>query len=146
MKNTILLPRCEDEEKGLILEKGLNCKTVVIAPNGTSVEPIDYDGVNYIPCKVGDIIMHYYNKDKKVRSFKVLDVERSGHFFICEIIYDEEEMIEIELISLAEQVESGDMTTNIAHLKADQLLVSFLYKKGFVNIADAFNKVPKYYE
>ena len=58
----------------------------------------------------------------------------------------EEEKLEMELLNIAEQVEEGKMTTNDAHLKADQLLVSFLYKQGFDQVADAFNKVPKFYE
>ena len=147
MANQVLIARHEgDGGLGLVLEKSIDCKTVVIAPNGDTVEPIDYDGVNYIPCNIGDKVLICYNKNKNIRTFKVTAIERSGHFFVCEIIYDEEEMIEIELLSIAEQVEAGDMSTNNAHLKADQLIVSLLYKKGFDAIADAYNKVPKYYE
>ena len=147
MNSSVLIARCEDDKQvGLVAEKGLDCKTSVVNPSGAVMEPIDYDGVNYIPCNVGDSIILYYNKDKSTRTFKVVDIERSGHFFVCEIIYDEQEMLEMELLIIAEQVESGDMTTNAAHLKADQLLVSFLYKQGFNQVADAFNKVPKYYE
>ena len=146
MNNQILIPRHEDGNIGLVLEKSIDCKTVVVGPKGDAVEPIDYDGISYVPCNIGNKILIYYNKNKNVRTLKVVDIERSGHFFVCEIIYDEEEMIELELISLAEQVESGNMSTNTAHLKADQLVASFLYKKGYDIIADAFNKVPKYYE
>ena len=144
--NNVLIPRHEDEKLGLVLEKSLDCKTSIINSKGVAVDPIDYEGVNYIPCNIGDKIMIWYNKSKNVRTFKVVDIERSGHFFVCEIIYDEIEMIELELLSIAEQVEAGEMNTNKAHLKADQLLVSLLYKKGFDTIADAYNKVPKYYE
>jgi phosphomannomutase len=147
INENVLLPRCEDENHvGLVAEKGLDCKTVVVKPNGVVVEAVDYEGVKFIPCNVGDSIILHYNKDKSARTFKVVDIERSGHFFVCEIIYDEEEMLEMELLIIAEQVVNGNMTTNNAHLKADQLLVSFLYRKGFTQIADAFNKVPKYYE
>ena len=52
----------------------------------------------------------------------------------------------MELLNIAEMVMNGSMTTNNAHLKADQLLVSLLYKEGYEVIADAFNKIPKYYE
>lgn len=147
LNSQVLIARCEDDEGvGLVAEKGLDCKTKVVNPSGVTVEPVDYDGVNYIPCNIGDTVMLCYNKDKSIRTFKVIAVERSNHFFICEVLYDEEEMIEMELIALAEQVEENQMTPNTAHLKADQLLVSFLYKKGFDQIADAFNKVPKYYD
>ena len=147
MNKEVLIARHEDENGiGLVIEKSIDCKTIVIAPNGETVEPIDYEGINYLPCSVGDKVLVQYNKNKNVRTFKVIDIERSGHFFICEIIYDEEEIIELELLSLAEQVEAGDLTTNKAHLKADQLLASFLYKKGFPEIADAYNKVPKFYD
>jgi hypothetical protein len=145
MKSQVLITRCEDKDGiGLVAEKGLDCKTMVINSMG-NVAPVEYDGVFYLPCNVGDNIVFYY-EDKKMRSFKVVDIERSGHFFVCEILYDEIEQIEMELLTLAEQVENNNMTVNNAHLKADQLIVSFLYKKGFPQIADAFNKVPKYYE
>jgi hypothetical protein len=145
MKSQVLIARCDDNGVGLVLENGLDCKTIIKGPNGSPVEPIDYNGIMYLPCNVGDTMMLCYN-DKTIRSFKVTGVERSGHFFVCEILFDEEEILEMELLNLAEQVEAEKMTTNMAHLKADQLLVSFLYKKGFPAIADAFNKVPKYYE
>ena len=144
--NQVLMARHEDNGLGLVLEKSIDCKTVVVGSNGLPVEPIDYDGVKYIPCNVGDKIILYYNKDKRNRTFKVVGIEKSEHFFVCEIIYDDAEIIELELISLAEQVEENNMSVNVAHLKADQLIASFLYKKGFDQIADAFNKVPKYYE
>jgi hypothetical protein len=141
------IPRCMDAEgNGLVVEKGLDCKTMVINPNGVVVEPKDYNGVNYIPCNVGDKIVMNYNDEKNIRTFKVIDIERTNHFYICEVVYGEEEKIEMELLNIAEEVEAGNMTTNDAHLKADQLLISFLYKKGFHQIADAFNKIPKYYE
>jgi hypothetical protein len=146
MLEQVLIARHEDNGLGLVLEKSLDCKTVVVGSNGFAVEPIDYDGINYVPCNVGDKIIVYYNKNKQTRTFKVVDVERSGHFFVCEIIYDEDELVELELISIAEQANEGNMSTNLAHLKADQLIASFLYKKGYIQIADAFNKVPKYYE
>ena len=146
MVNQVLIARHEDGKLGLVMEKSLDCNTVVVNSKGELIDPIDYEGVNYIPCNVGDKILMQYNDDKPIRTFKVVDIERSGHFFICEIIYDEEEMIEMELIAIAEQVEAGKMNTNQAHLKADQLIISLLYKKGLDVIADAYNKVPKYYE
>ena len=129
MNNQVLVARHEDGKLGLVMEKSLDCKTIVVNSKGDVIDPIDYDGINYVPCNVGDKIMMYYNDNKPVRTFKVVDIERSGHFFVCEIIYDEIEMIELELLSIAEQVEAGEMNTNKAHLKADQLLVSLLYKK-----------------
>jgi hypothetical protein len=147
MNKEVLIARHEDEDgRGLVIEKSIDCKTIVVAPDGESVEPIDYDGVNYLPCSVGDKVIVQYNKNNIIRTFKVIDIERSGHFFVCEIIYDEDEMIELELLALADQVEVGDISTNKAHLKADELIISLLYRKGLVNIADAYNKVPKYYE
>ena len=146
MKNQVLVARHEDGNLGLVMEKSLDCKTIVVNSKGEVIEPIDYEGINYIPCNVGDKIMMHYNDDKPIRTFKVVDIERSGHFFLCEIIYNEDEMVELELLALAEQVEAGKMTTNVAHLKADQLIISLLYKKGLDVIADAYNKVPKYYE
>lgn len=146
MNNQVLVARHEDGKLGLVMEKSLDCKTVVVNSNGDVVDPIDYDGINYVPCNVGDKILMQYNNNKPIRTFKVVDIERSGHFYICEIIYNEDEMVEMELIAIAEEVEAGKMTTNMAHLKADQLIVSLLYKKGLDVIADAYNKVPKYYE
>lgn len=144
---TLLIPRCTDEKgNGLVLKHKIDCETVVIDPKGNTVEPIDYDGVLYIPCKVGDRVVVYYKGNERCRTFKITDIERSEHFFVCEIIYDELETIEMELINIAEMVENGAMTTNNAHLKADQLLVTLLYNKGFDLIADAFNRIPKYYE
>lgn len=146
MATQILIPRCEDGDLGLVAEKGLDCRVVVKHSNGEVVEPIDYDGMSFIPCKVGDIVMYYYNEDKSTRIFKVQNIERSGHFFVCEIVYDEMELIEMELISIAEQVEAGEMTTNSAHLRADQLILSVLYSKGLKTLAEAYDRVPKYYE
>lgn len=144
---TLLIPRCTDERgNGLVIKHKIDCETVVIDPNGNTVEPVDYDGVLYIPCKVGDRVVVYYKDKQRSRTFKITDVERSEHFFVCEIVYDEIETIEMELLNIAEMVISGSMTTNNAHLKADQLLVSLLYKEGYEVIADAFNKIPKYYE
>ena len=147
MNKEVLIARHEDEDgRGLVIEKSIDCKTIVVAPDGEAVEPIDYDGVNYLPCSVGDKVIVQYNKNNIIRTFKVIDIERSRHFFVCEIIYDEDEMIELELLALADQVEAGDISTNKAHLKADELIISLLYRKGLVTIADAYNKVPKYYE
>lgn len=148
MENTtLLIPRCTDERgNGLVIKHKIDCETVVIDPNGNTVEPVDYDGVLYIPCKVGDRVVVYYKNKQRSRTFKITDVERSEHFFVCEIVYDEIETIEMELLNIAEMVMNGSMTTNNAHLKADQLLVSLLYKEGYEVIADAFNKIPKYYE
>ena len=143
----VLLPRCVDKDgRGVVLKDRLDCETTVVDASGNVVEPIDYDGIFYVPCNVGDKIILYYNDKKCNRTFKVVDIERSGHFFVCEIIYTTEETLQMELLNIADLVNKGEMTTNAAHLKADQLLVSFLYKKGFASIADAFNKVPKYYE
>ena len=148
MANTVLLlPRCIDEEgRGLIMKNKIDCETSVIDPNGKTVEPIDYDGVLYVPCNVGDRVLIQYKNKCRARQFKIVDIERSEQFYVCEIIYDEIETIEMELLNIAEMVINGAMTTNNAHLKADQLLVSLLYKEGYVDIADAFNKIPKYYE
>lgn len=144
---TVLLPRCIDENgKGVIIKDKLDCETTVVNASGIIVEPIDYEGVMYIPCNIGDKIILYYKNKKANRTFKVVDIEKSEHFFICEIVYSDEETVQMELLNIAELVKKGEMTTNDAHLKADQILVSFLYKKGFVEIADAYNQVPKYYE
>ena len=132
MNNQVLVARHEDGKLGLVMEKSLDCKTVVVNSNGDVVDPIDYDGINYVPCNVGDKILMQYNNNKPIRTFKVVDIERSGHFYICEIIYNEDEMVEMELIAIAEEVEAGKMTTNMAHLKADQLIVSLLYKTDFI--------------
>ena len=145
--NEYYIPRCMDENgNGFIVEKGIDCKTMVVNPNGNTRESVDFNGVNYVPCELGDKIMMCYNDGRNIRTFKVIGIERTKHFFVCEVVYSEEEQVEMELLNIAEQVEAGKMTTNDAHLKADQLLVTFLYKKGYSVIADAFNKVPKYYE
>lgn len=144
---TLLLPRCADEKgNGLVIKHKIDCETVVINPKGDIVEPVDYEGVLYIPCTVGDRIVVYYKDKQRSRTFKVVDIERSEHFFVCEIVYDEIETVEMELLNISEMVLNGSMTTNNAHLKADQLIISLLYKEGYDVIADAFNKIPKYYE
>ena len=55
--------------------------------------------------KVGDRVVVYYKGNERCRTFKITDIERSEHFFVCEIIYDELETIEMELINIAEMVE-----------------------------------------
>lgn len=132
--------------EGLVLKNALDCETTVIKANGETVEATDYDGTMYLCCNIGDrIVIHYKNKNY-TRTFKVKALERTNQFFVCEIIYTIEEGIEMELLSIAELVKSGKMTTNAAHLKADQLLVELLYKNKLDKVADAFNKIPKYYE
>ena len=147
MNNNVLIPRHVDVAgKGLVLKDTIDCEITVTNVNSEPVEALDFDGVFYIPCNIGDKISIYYKDKKYSRVFKVKDIERSEHFYICEIIYTVEETTEMELLNIADMVKKGDMTTNEAHLKADQLLVTLLYNKGFDKIADAFNKVPKYYE
>jgi hypothetical protein len=140
----VLVPRCIKDGKGLVIKEKIDCEVRVIDANGNNVEPIDCDGVFYVPCNIGDRIMMMFGEVS--RTFKVVDIERSGHFFVCEIIYGEEEKLEMELMDIAEQVKNGTITTNMAHLKADQLIMAFLYKNNYRAIADAFNKIPKYYE
>lgn len=143
--NEYYIPRCVDENgKGLVIKDKIDCETSVVDPYGNIMEPIDYDGVLYVPCNIGDrIIMNF---EKSSRTFKVISIDISGHFFVCEILYTDEELVEVQLLNIAEQVKAGTMTTNDAHLQADQLIMTILYKKGFSAVADAFNKVPKYYE
>ena len=142
--NEYYISRCVDGERGYVIKDKIDCTTNVVDSNGQNVEPVDFDGILYVPCNVGDrIIMNFGNNSRK---FKVIDIERTGHFFICEVIYGDEEKVEVELLDIAEKVKNGKLTTNEAHLKADQLLITFLYRKEYSAIADAFNKIPKYYE
>ena len=140
----VLIPRCIKDDKGLVIKEKIDHEICVIDANGNNVDPIDCDGILYVPCNIGDRIMMLFGEMS--RTFKVIGIERSGHFFVCEIIYGEEEKLEMELLDIAEQVKNGTMTTNMAHLKADQLIMAFLYKNNYRAIADAFNKIPKYYE
>lgn len=143
----VLIPRhIGPSGEGLVLKNTIDCETSVIKASGETVEATDYDGVMYVPCNIGDRIIIQYKNKKYSRTFKVKALERTNHFFICEIIYTVEESIEMELLNIAELVKSGKMTTNEAHLKADQLVIELLYKNKLDKVADAFNKVPKYYE
>ena len=146
MANQIMIPRHIGNGKGLVMKNSIDSETTVIDARGNTKEPIDFFGVQYLECQVGDRIIIQYTDKKQSRTFKVVEIERSGQFFVCEIIYTVEESVEIELLNIAEMINGGQMTTNEGHLKADQLLVSLLYDKGLDTIADAFNKVPKYYE
>ena len=143
----VLLQRCVDEKgRGLIAMYSLDSTVTVVDMNSNAVKPVRIEGVWYIPCGVGDRILIEYKNKNMVRMFKVVDIERSEQFFVCDRLYTNEETVEMELLSIASQVEAGTMTTNKAHLKADQLLLTVLFDKGLDAIADAFNKIPKYYE
>lgn len=145
--NDVLIGRHIDADGvGLVLKDTIDCETSVIDARGNVVLAKEYDGVLYIPCSVGDRIIIYYKNKKYSRTFKVKALERTEQFYICEIIYTIEESTEMELLAIAEQVKNGDITTNEAHLRADQLIVSLLYNNKLDAVADAYNKVPKYYE
>lgn len=147
MNAVVLIARHVDENGvGLVIEQSIDCRTIVITPEGDIVESIDYDGINYIPCGINDKILVHYQNNQGVRTFKVVAIERSGHFFECEIIYDEEELIEMELLSIAEKAIAGEITVNKAHLKADELIITLLRYKKLNVIADAYSKVPKFYD
>ena len=146
MRDILIGRHIDPDGLGLVLKESIDCETTVINAQGETVISKDYNGISYIPCNVGDRIIIYYKNKKYSRTFKVKALERTEQFYVCEIIYTLEESTEMELLAISEQVKNGEMTTNEAHLKADQLLVTLLYKSGLDKIADAFNKVPKYYE
>lgn len=146
MRDILIGRHIDPDGIGLVLKDTIDCETSIINAMGENVLAKNYNGVLYIPCNVGDRIIVYYKNKKYSRTFKVKALERTEQFYVCEIIYTLEESTEMELLAIAEQVKNGEMTTNEAHLKADQLLVTLLYKSGLDKIADAFNKVPKYYE
>lgn len=146
MKDILIGRHIDSDGVGLVLKDTIDCETSVVNAMGENVPAKNYNGVLYIPCNVGDRIIIYYKNKKYSRTFKVKALERTEQFYVCEIIYTLEESTEMELLAIAEQVKNGEMTTNEAHLKADQLLVTLLYKSGLDKVADAFNKVPKYYE
>ena len=53
----VLLPRCVDKDgRGVVIKDRLDCETTVVNASGEIVEPVDYNGILYIPCNVGDKI------------------------------------------------------------------------------------------
>lgn len=145
--NDILIPRCiSPEGKGLIIKSCIDSTSTVINSNGEIVQPEQHNGMDYLPCNVGDAIVVYYENKKYSRNFKIVGIDKSEQFFICNNVLSFEENIELQLKEIANMVKENKLTTNEAHLKADELIVSLLYKKGYDRIADAFVSVPKYYE
>lgn len=142
----IFIPRhINYDQVGLVNKNTIDTELIVVDCNGKEVPPIVHNGQKYVPCKLGDTIITRYTKKEFVRSFKVVALDRTEQFYICEPVYSKEDMIELELIELKVKIESGELCHNKAHLKADDLLVQLLYEKGFDRIADAFVALPKFY-
>lgn len=144
---SIYIPRSINYEgTGLVAKNTIDSEITVVDKDGKDVNYIVHNGQKYIPCKIGDTIIIYYSKKKYSRSFKVIGIEHSEQFYVCELVLSFDENLEMQLIDIKNQVEKGIITTNQAHLKADDLIISLLYNKGLDRIADAYNAVPKYYE
>lgn len=144
--NTIMLQRCiTTDNRGLVLKSCID-STITVVSQGKEVAEETHNGISYIECKVGDMVSVYYDLKKYSRRFKVVGIDTSGQFYICEIVYSLEEDIEIQIKELQSLITDGKITTNQAHLKADELLVTLLYNKGFDKIADAFTALEKWYE
>lgn len=146
-KGHIFIPRSINYEgKGLITKCTIDSEFTVIDKDGKERQFVVHNGQKYVPCELGDTIIAYYSKKKYSRNFKVVGIDHSEQFFVCDLVLSFEDNIEMQLIDLKTQVDKGIITTNQAHLKADDLLVSLLYDKDLGRIADAFTRVPKYYD
>lgn len=147
MNGKIYMPRSINYEgRGLVTKCTIDSELTVVDKNGKEIPYVVHNGQKYVPCEIGDTIIAYYSKKKYSRNFKVVGIDHSEQFFVCELILSFEDNIEMQLIDLKTQAENGIITTNQAHLKADDLIISLLYNKGLDRIADAFTRVPKYYE
>lgn len=147
MQRQIYIQRCVDYGGiGLVAKSTIDSEVIVVDKNGNRVEQVIHNGQEYLPCNIGDTIITTYTKKKYSTNFKVVGIDRSEQFYICEIVFSLEENIEMQLIELKNMVDKGSITVNKAHLKADDLLLSLLYEKGYNRIADAFTTLPKFYD
>lgn len=142
-----LIPRhINYQDKGLVNKNTIDTEMIVVDPSGKEVDSVMHNGQMYIPCNIGDTIITRYTKKDFTRNFKVVDIEESGQFYICEPVYNKEDLVELELRELITEVKNGAITVNKAHLKADDLLVGLLYHLKLNRIADAFVELPKFYD
>lgn len=147
MADKYYLPRVINYKgKGLIAKNTIDSEITVVDKNGVKIEPIEHNAQLYIPCNIGDTIIVTYTKKKISRRFKVIALDRTEQFFVCDIVLDLEETVELRLIEIQELYEKGTITSSTLHQKADDLLVELLYEKGYDRIADAFVKVTKFYD
>ena len=147
MNGQIYIPRSINYEgRGLVNKCTIDSELTVVDRDGKEIPYIVHNGQKYVPCEIGCTIIVYYSKKKYSRNFKVVGVDHSEQFFVCDLVLSFEDNIEMQLIDLKTQTDNGIINTNQAHLKADDLIISLLYNKGLDRIADAFTRVPKYYE
>ena len=147
MADKILFPRCINYKgQGLIAKNTLDTEITVVDHESKLIEVIKHNDQEYIPCKIGDTIIATYTKKKISRRFKVVGIDPSEQFYICENVLTFEDNIELQLIEIQQLYERNSITSATVHQKADDLLVQLLYEKGFERIADAYVKVTKFYE
>ena len=101
----------------------------------------------YVECNIGDhIIINYrYNGVECSSRFKVIGKDSTGMFFICNSDPTEEEAVYLELMDIYNRVQKGEMGTDVAHEKADEVILNLLYQKKLNLIADIFLAIPKWY-
>lgn len=142
----IFIPRhINYKDMGLVNKNTIDTEMLVVDINGKQIDSLMHNGQEYIPCKIGDTIICRYTKKEFTRNFKVVGLDRTEQFYICEPVYSKEDSVELELIELKAKVEKGEICPNKAHLKADDLLLELLNEKGFKRIVDAFVAIPKFY-
>lgn len=147
MANKIFFPRTINYKgKGLIAKNTIDSEIIVVDKEGQKVESIEHNDQEYIPCIIGDTIIVTYTKKKISRKFKVVGIDVSEQFYVCEIVLSFEDNIELQLIEIQQLYEKNSITSSTVHQKADDLLVQLLYEKGYNRIADAYLKVTKFYD
>ena len=147
-QETIHLQRIVDKDTitTYILTEAIDSVFTVIS-NDRVVEPVVINGVHYTKCNIGDyvIINFKYNKNQYTRRYKITGVDSTGLLFHCVSAPTEEESIFLQMMELFDKCQKGEIHTEEAHMKADELLLTLLYNLKLDNIADAYIKIPKWY-
>jgi len=143
---TINIQRHQFEGKSYIIAKTIDSEMTVFRKDYI-IDPVKIDGVIYVECAIGDhIILNYkYNGVMCSKRFKVIGKDSTGLFFVCNSDPTEEEAIYLELMDIYNRVQRGEMGTDIAHEKADEVILNLLYQKKLNLIADIYLAIPKWY-
>ena len=140
------LQRHRFEGKTYIVAKTVDSNITVFRKDYI-LEPVCIDKVLYVECAIGDhiLITYKYNGVDCTKRFKVIGKDNTGLFFICNSDPTEEEAAYLELMTIYDKVQRGEMGTDEAHEQADEVILNILYQKKLNLIADIYLAIPKWY-
>lgn len=143
---TLHLQRHQFEGKTYIVAKTVDSNITVFRKDYI-IDPVCIDRVLYAECAIGDhvLVTYKYNGTNCTKRFKVIGKDTTGLFFICNSDPTEEEAAYLELMTIYDKVQRGEMGTDEAHEQADEVILNILYQKKLNLIADIYLAIPKWY-